>query len=195
MNAQAQMFLAGLGVAQSDIAIALGTPRATQAVGHVADFIARPAERLLLLSGGVGCGKTLAAAHWLAQLPRYGKASDTPAGWNWLSGRAKCLRASTLTRLNLRYRDEDRDLFDGWKSARWLVIDDLGTESADSLSHVEELVDARASCGWTVVTTNLPVKAAEQSPFGQRYGARISSRVFGNARVGVCGAVDLRRAS
>ena len=192
MNQQARMFLTGLGIPAVDAEIALSAPAATHAIGHVADFIAKPTERILLLSGKPGCGKTIAAAHWLANLPRYAKHTDTPEGWGWAAGRAQFVSAYAISRLNLRYRDEDRAAMDGWKRSTWLVIDDLGTEAADALSVVEELIDARCRIGWTVITTNLPAKKLAESDFAKRYGERIASRIFGNGRVGVCGSQDLR---
>lgn len=185
--------LLSLEIAGADADDAL-SGRQTEATAHAAAFAKSPERRVLLLSGDTGTGKSIAAIRWLANLPDYGKASDTPEGWEWLRSRMAYVRAPDLSRLNLQYRDEDRREFDRLRLVRWLVIDDLGTESAAASVHVEDLIDFRCRSAWTVLSTNVPCGPKfDASPFSQRYGARVVSRILGNGWVRGCGAVDLRR--
>lgn len=187
-------FIRSLGVPGLDSDAACGTHE-TSATRAVGEFLAHPDRRVLVLSGGCGAGKTLAAARWLASLPRYGKFDDTAEGWEWARPRIAFVRAHDLSRLNLKYRDEDRREFDRLRMARWLVLDDLFTESADAVSLVDDIVDFRCRRSWTVITTNLPCGPTfSESPFAKRYGERVASRIIGNGSVLGCGAIDLRRA-
>lgn len=197
MNEQPEIFLRLLGVMSEDAAKAINLSRNTPAARHVAEFIAHPEQRILLLCGATSVGKTIAALSWLTQLHAYGKAGDdvtNPAGWEWLRARTAFVEAPALSRLNLRYRDSDRDLLDKLKTAQWLVLDELGLETQDSISILEELIGARSKFGWTVITTNVPCGPKfDSSLFVQRYGARIADRIAGNGRVCGCGDLNLRR--
>lgn len=111
---------------------------------------------IAVLSGGVGCGKTTAAAWWAQR--------NYP--------RALFVRASTFARAS-RYgaqRDE-------WVGARTLVLDDLGTEYTDDkgslIGDLEELVDVYyGDRKPLLITTNLAAAA-----FASRYGERITDRL------------------
>lgn len=117
----------------------------------------KPGEKnLLILAGGVGCGKTVAATWWALQRP----------------APPKFIRASTFARTS-RYR-EDRD---GVMSAGALVLDDLGVEFLDGtgsfLVDLSELVDAfYGALRPLLITTNLGKEA-----FKTRYGERVVDRV------------------
>ena len=81
---------------------------------------------ILVLSGGVGCGKTVAAVRWLGE---YG-------GVKPFFMRAHEFEAAG------RY---DRELRERWLGATGLVLDDLGAEYADGkgnlLSDLDSLFD------------------------------------------------------
>lgn len=116
----------------------------------------RSSSPIVVLSGGVGCGKTIAATWW----------ADTYAPKAMFVTSAEFARTS---RYSAR-RDE-------WVEAPALVFDDLGAEYADDkgalLADLEELVDKYyADCKPLLITTNLGVDA-----FKQRFGQRISDRI------------------
>jgi chromosomal replication initiation ATPase DnaA len=128
----------------------------------------------LILGGGTGCGKSVAAAWILSQL-----------GGIWMS-------AERIVRIfSAKFGDqyEEQELL---RSCRLLFIDDIGTERDPlvMLSALIELMEARKSQRRrTVVTTNLPV-----SRFTARYRhERLISRM--NESVHWCNSKhrDLRR--
>ena len=115
------------------------------------------AESILVLSGPAGCGKTVAATWW---------------AWNrapW----AMFIRSTTFA-ASSRYNNEKRD---AWFAAGALVLDDLGTEFADSKGNyqvdLDELVDVfYGDRRPLVITTNCTLAS-----FKDRYGSRITDRV------------------
>jgi len=113
---------------------------------------------VLVLMGGIGTGKTLAACWWAA------KAMHEGAGF---------MTAAELARWP-RYEMAAMDRLLG---AAALVVDDLGTEYMDDkgnfLAVFDEFVNTRcANMRKTVITTNLTPKT-----FRERYGARITDRI------------------
>lgn len=136
----------------------------------------RSGRPLLVLSGGVGSGKTTAAAWVIASmrfpLPRF-------------------LRATTFARTS-RY-DAAANL--AWSKAGALVLDDLGAEYIDSkgsfLTDLDELLDTYyADRRPLIITTNLGV-----DEFRDRYGGRegrIASRIREAGAWAQCGGLDLR---
>lgn len=132
------------------------------------------ARRLLVLSSGVGSGKTTAAAFWAL------RNSDSSPTF---------LRAAALA-AGSRY---DKELRRSWEQASSLVLDDLGREYADGkgslLSDLEEVVDHCYSNGiHLIITTNLRPerwkddKGVEHDGFWDRYGGKdgpIASRLRG----------------
>lgn len=150
----------------------------TEALRHATAYRDTPGgarKSILVLLGGVGCGKTTAAA-WLA----------SEVG----GSRPGLVRAGQLERAG-RY---DRDL-DAWVMERTLlVIDDLGVEYQDSrgafLSVLDDLVDAAyGNRRRLVVTSNL-----DHQGLADRLGERIWSRFCDGAQIVHCGAADLRSA-
>lgn len=110
---------------------------------------------MVIVSGAVGCGKTVGAARW---------AIDRMPG-------AAFMRASTFARTS-RYEHETM-----WRSAAALVLDDLGAEYLDAkgsfLVDLDELVDMyQSERRPLVITTN-----CRFPQFEQRYGARIVDRM------------------
>lgn len=109
----------------------------------------------LVLAGGKGCGKTLAAAE-LARL-HYGTFVDV----------GHVVRVGQYDAEPLKALQEDP----------FLVIDDLGCEYVDAKGYFhatfDGLINARyANERATVITTNLPAKA-----FAERYGERVADRL------------------
>lgn len=128
-------------------------------------------ELLVVLSGGVGCGKTTAAVWWLwhGSHPRqtYVRVTDR-----------RFMRASWFER-HSRYDDK---VISPLETSRALVVDDLGMEYADArgnfLADIDALLDARYSNLLpTVATTNLTADA-----FKERYGRRLRDRILGSGR-------------
>jgi DNA replication protein DnaC len=114
-------------------------------------------KTILILSGSAGCGKTVAATWWALRQP------TVP-----LFVRASSFAATS--RFN-------RDVRDEWLNAKALILDDLGTEYADTkgnfLVDLDELIDTfyghrRA----LLITTNCP-----KGDFKNRYGERITDRI------------------
>lgn len=118
----------------------------------------RSGKTVVVLSGGLGCGKTVAATRWVAE------GDDT---------KPLFVRAAAFEAIG-RY---DRKWRERWTTASSMVLDDLGAEYGDAkenfLAILDELFDVVYShpipC---VVTTNLLLK-----DFRLRYGERIYSRL------------------
>ena len=126
---------------------------------------------IAVLSGGVGAGKSVAAARWLS-------AGDQIV---WVG-------AAELARWP-RY---DRDSMDMLLGADRLVVDDLGTEFLDASGNfravLDEVVCRRVDDGRkTVITTNLSV-----DDFVRRYDERIADRINGSGAFHGVGDVSLR---
>lgn len=160
----------------------VGDLRMTSALKHAEIFAESSTKSTLLLHGGVGAGKSTAAA-WLA----WHHGGDTPS---WC-------RASELERRG-RY---DRE-FHAWLFTRsMLVLDDLGVEALDANGYfrslVDELVDTYHGDELRfVITTNMRPRCApgsDEPQFVERYGERVWSRIVESGVVGDCGCVDLRR--
>jgi DNA replication protein DnaC len=127
-------------------------------------------QRILVLSGPKGCGKTTAASWLAAQDVRVRLPGDRDD-----RGVAEpmFLDVSKLARLS-RYKAEDVEPLE---ECSLLVIDDLGMEYADEkgsfLATLDGVFNARYAAGlYTVITTNLPAKT-----FKERYGERIADRI------------------
>lgn len=148
---------------------------ASPALAHARAFRDAPVgvKHILVLLGGVGAGKTTAAA-WLAS-----EVGGSKPG---------LVRSGSLERAG-RY---DRDL-DEWVTSRtMLVIDDLGVEFQDSKgayrSILDELIDiAYGARRRLVLTTNL-----DAAGVADRVGDRIWSRFCASAQLADCGNHDLR---
>ena len=130
-------------------------------------------KHILVLLGGVGAGKTTAAA-WLA----------AEIG----GSRPGLVRSGALERAG-RY---DRELAEWVTSRTLLVIDDLGAEYLDGRgayrSILDELIDvAYGARRRLIVTSNLDVTG-----IADRVGERIWSRFCAAAVFASCGALDLR---
>ena len=144
---------------------------------------------LLVLSGGAGCGKTVAAVAWVVGYVR------DPA--NWLQeGRAARFKSRppiwvTAAKLARWERYDEDKMADLLRTPR-LVVDDLGGEYMDQrgfyASLFDEIVNERqAASRPTILTTNLGAEA-----FKTRYGDRIVDRIREGGRFINCGNKSLR---
>jgi DNA replication protein DnaC len=122
--------------------VLLGDFRSTTATQAVDLWLATD-HRLLLLTGGLGCGKSVAAGYAIKR---------TPGRWMHASEIAKAARFEAEDRM--------RELL----SCRLLVIDDLGAEFNDGsgwgrAALTNLLLQRYEEAGRTVITTNLDKKA------------------------------------
>lgn len=146
----------------------------TPALEHARQFLAQRDRPVLVLLGGVGCGKTTAAC-WVAR-------EDG-------GSRPGMLPSTTMERRG-RY---DGD-YSSWVDERTMVVlDDLGVEPLDGRGYFAALVDELVDAAYRnrrrlVITSNITVESMRD-----RIGARAASRLAETAMVGACGDVDLRR--
>jgi DNA replication protein DnaC len=125
------------------------------AIRRVSAWLTRP-EGVLVISGGEGCGKTVASAWWATRLAQV----------------ATFVRAASFARSS-RY-EQDRSAL---VSAPALVLDDLGAEYLDGkgsfLVDLDELIDVfYGDRKPLLITTN-----CTDGDFKERYGARIAGRI------------------
>lgn len=138
----------------------LDAPAETAAMAAAMEFALKGPETLLVLAGGVGCGKSIAA--WAAA-EEFAKAAEERRGNGF--GAMPCSRpdARTLKAIDLaRAGSFDREFWDALEEPRLLIIDDLGTEPLDekgwALANLLALLDTRYDAlSKTILTTNLPM--------------------------------------
>jgi len=175
--------LASLGVkATTAKAVSSGRLDRTAALQGVEDQ-ERFGRTFLLLSGGVGTGKTVAAASAAIAATKSGQ-------------RARFVKAGELSTQS-SFGDAAEARMAELRRADVLVIDDLGLERLHDMwkQAFEDLIDHR----WeedlrTIITTNLPptADAGRQSIRGV-YGERVASRIRQKGLIVLCGTDDLRR--
>lgn len=186
-------------------AIFTGRHRMTEAIG-VTDRWRRSSVPVLVLCGGVGTGKTIAAlgaAHAAEQvaLSRMVSAHLTPVDSSEHLERALAELRRTRPRVDATTAAMLGKRVDPWKAdteagirplrmdAALVVLDDLGTERADDARFHDalfRLIDERQDAGTrTLITTNLA-----RADIRPRYGDRIADRLN---HVGI--AVEIRGAS
>lgn len=175
-------FLRSCGLLDREIDVVLArTPllrtKAMEAVGKFLAAWEKPAERkiFLLLSGDVGCGKTVAAASYFltAGRTRYTH-PDLGDVWEWYFGSCRYCLAPELA-VRPIYGEKERLEETRLKSARALILDELGAEVLSEFwaSRLEGIIDARYRLKLpTLLCTNL-----DRTNFSTRYGARIWRRV------------------
>lgn len=174
------------GFPEMSIALSLGELADTTAMHHAKIFVQLAAhglrQRLLILAGGVGAGKTTAAT-WVSMM-----GGDPRPGF---------IRISELERRG-RY---DKSLDEWLKDKTSLVIDDVGTEVLDGKgvfqSLLDEIIDTFYGNRRTLVmTTNLRARSkgpGEGPQFAERYGDRAWSRLTQIGMWADCGVRDLRK--
>jgi hypothetical protein len=144
---------------------------------------------LLALLGGVGAGKTVAAAFLVRKRLADAAAVQRPSGSNL---RESCMwvASSELASLST-FTDADRTWFERMQDCQLLVLDDFGTEDlhTHAVQRLERLIDVRyGNERETVLTSNCNVQG-----FAARAGERIADRFREAGRIVVCGDVSLRR--
>lgn len=146
-------------------------------------------ETFLLLTGGVGSGKTVAACELFAKLMR-------PGGYEFIGGvpeydrrAGRVVQACELAALGM-FGPEAKEALAQATDLRLLVLDDLGSEYLTDAwrSNLFLLVNAR----WlkrrrTVITTNLDMAALKA-----RYEPRVFDRIRDSGRAVHCGDKSLR---
>lgn len=155
------------------------------------------ASDILVLSGGPGCGKTVAAAVWISVFVKDEK------NWSKANDPDLCIHPKmicktpvwvTAAKLSRWERYESAEMAKLLHASR-LVIDDLGGEFLDKggfyASLLDEIVNERQGASRpTVMTTNL-----DASAFKERYGERIVDRIREGGRFVGCGNQSLRKKS
>lgn len=144
----------------------------------------------LVLLGGVGTGKTVAAVWAMSRHLAAGR--DTPqAGGGKAIPQAVFLRASKFARLSQYDKRDEEWLENELHRSRLLVIDDMGAEflAAPAMTMLDELLDERYSnARRTILTSNLSGEL-----FRERYGARLWDRFAQVAVVFGAGSQSLRK--
>lgn len=161
------------GVARAGAALV--APRATEALRVVQAWWASEAT-WLLLCGGVGSGKTVAAA-WAMR--------EGLKAWRSCSLRT----ASRLARLS--GFDEGAAELERLKLVHLLVVDDVGAEASTSWGAglLSEVLDARhQGKRRTIITTNLGLEA-----FKARVGERLADRIREDGQVHALQGRSMRR--
>lgn len=167
----AQHRLQGAGVGSRAAKAWAGSLKGTEAIKAVREWL-NGDVCFLLLSGDVGCGKTVAAVEAIA----------THYGRFW--------RAADASRLGA-FGSEAGEELARMRSASLLVLDDLGTEFLADVWHAnfDALVDYRYSeKKRTLLTTNLAPEL-----FRERYGTRVADRIRHDGTVFRCGSTSMRR--
>jgi DNA replication protein DnaC len=146
-------------------------------------------QRWLVLLGGAGSGKTLAAAwvlgEWLAAHAQWTAPSGAQVADIGLFANAG--EFSGMADFNAN----DRAWFERLAKCGLLVLDDLGAERLGEmeLGMVQRLLMSRHAKGLrTVITSNL-----DAAKLAERYGDRVVDRMREVARVVDAGSVSLRK--
>lgn len=174
--------LAGSGA--PEVAIEACTALDEQSQGVVAvRGMATQGKTILLLSGGPGTGKTVAAVSAVVARAKREEGSVF-------------VRAASAARMSL-FADEDKATFKRMCETGLLVIDDLGVETFHDgwRALLDELIDMRYSNGRaTIITTNLPPTADVGQPsIRARYGERIADRIRQSGSITMCGDASRRK--
>jgi DNA replication protein DnaC len=158
---------------------------------------------MLILSGGVGVGKSVAAAQWMRTYvsepsrwapSRYDMMAKDCYSHKVMPSYQERTRPIWLTASQLARTDHyEQSGVDAIAKAPRLVVDDLGAEYNDQkgffISLLDELIDLRYSGKRpTIITTNLDAEG-----FKGRYGVRIVDRIREAGRFVACGSESLRK--
>lgn len=144
-------------------------------------------KSMLLLFGGVGAGKSTAAAWTLLRARSVG---NEPHEITLDPTRGMFVRATELARMS---KFDDGGEWARVLRVRWLVVDDLGVENMGDFwaERINELLDVRYGDRLrTVLTAN-----KSRDEFKAIYGDRIVSRIRDDGLVANAGDVDLRRSA
>lgn len=183
--------LEAVGIGAREIAL-LEKPKPTEALQRAREWLASDWD-FLLLCGGPGAGKTIAAANVVADFLDAERAKEPgfvlPSAGRKPSG-AKVVRAAEGQRLGL-FDEDSRAAVQQMRRVALLVLDDMGTEMLTDVwrQQLDDVIDARYSDKLrTIVTTNLTPEA-----FKERYGARIADRIRQTAMVVQLGVESMRK--
>jgi DNA replication protein DnaC len=189
------LVLARIGIPERALQVArhCKSTKAVQAIDEVGS------HGCMILSGGVGCGKTVAAAKWIHdyvvsknvwKTKRVCNIDDETMDYQFtFLGKAVWVTAAKLARAD----HYDSAIVAQYTECDRLVIDDLGKEYLDTKGFytalLDEIVDERyAHMRATVLTTN-----ASDADFKERYKTRIVDRVRETGRFFGCGEESLRK--
>lgn len=147
----------GKGPGQLDMSRSRGP---TTAVGAIADWLAGRSDSVLVLSGGAGCGKTVAAVR-LA-----------------IGSGGKFIEAARFDEMDFA----DQTTMNILVRSGLLIIDDLGRESrhGKTPTRVTEVIRSRHDNGMpTIITTQLTGSDSDdkETAFSKRYGQHLLDRV------------------
>lgn len=148
----------------------------TPAAKFVTEFLEAD-KSILLLLGGPGTGKTIAAASALIEAPTHSSVF---------------VQATDVARLS-DFNVEHAHELDRVTEARFLVLDDLGAEHANDfwVSRLDGIINHRyARKLRTIITSNL-----DAPRFKKQYGERIADRIRQVGIVRSCGDKSMRRAN
>ena len=157
--------------------VAAGGLDKTKAVDAITDW-SRANSWCLLLLGGVGSGKSTAAAEYAVEFAVH---CDAKPLW---------VRAVEASRMSA-FGEQAEARFSAWRRAALLIIDDLGTEmmTATWQQALDDVMDFRYQHALpTILPSNL---TAEE--FKARYGERISDRIRHDGTVRSIDTKSMRR--
>jgi DNA replication protein DnaC len=135
----------------------------------------------IAIAGGVGCGKTLAAAWAVAQKVRdryFGAHPDGRDGTWPADYHPRFIDAARLARLpRFAGKGESAAALSPYERCSVLAIDDVGMENdVGFVGILDSLIVTRHEDGLrTILTTNMP-----SEEFDPRYGARVADRLKGS---------------
>ena len=174
------MRLEQLGVGDRTLA-AVRSPLQTPAMDAVRAWLPTSSWSLLLI-GGPGCGKTVAAA-WAA--PHIFAAGGYVC---WVRVAQAAHEGLYGAEADIRHRR--------WRNTTLLVLDDVGAEfKSDAwMGVLQEILDERWAHGRkTIVTSNLSLDAGDRSLRDRIGGARVMDRIAQDGQAVLCGSISLRR--
>lgn len=179
--------LEACGVGRVTVSAIASGLRLTPALSVTAEWLASSATFLLLL-GGAGTGKTVAAATVL----REARVSYGSGRYAYSSEAGLFVKTNTLARA--LFTGDTGGILDRARRVPWLVVDEVGAEYADQggrwVAELEDLLDVRHEARRrTVLTSNLDAEELRA-----RVGDRVRSRIAGAGRIALVGREDLRRA-
>lgn len=185
------------GVPETLLEALQGSLKSNACVEGVARWLAQTDQPFLVLTGGAGAGKSLAAARCLSHARRLFTAyahplADEPVTVEEYDARDGMFITAAALHYAKRFSDTPGpSLLDRAALVRWLVLDELRAEDLKGAGkeRLEEVLGERYACQRrTVITTNLAAK--ELSPL---LGERLASRFAEAAMVVDAGDDDLRR--